>query len=283
LSRLSPLNVFRSFTKAFGYVLLVACAFLWVSPFLWMLSMAFKTHREAARIPPTWIPEEFITDNFVQVFKTASFPLDRAFLNSCVVSAIVTLGVVLVASLAAFAYARLEFKGRDLLFGIILASLMVPGPVFLIPQYLLIWRLNLLDTYSSLILPELAGGFGVFLLRQFFMGIPRDLLDAGRIDGCSWFRIFFSIALPLSKPALVTLGMFTFLGAWNSFTWPLVVLESPRMMTLPVALSYFQGEFYSSYPLLMAGVSIATVPVLIIFTIGQKWIVEGITLSGLKG
>ena len=283
MSTISPIQGVRKLIKVAGYALIVGAALLWISPFVWMISMAFKTEQEAARIPPTWIPETITYENFISVFRTASFPLDKALLNSIIVSVIVTLGVLIVASMAAFAYAKMEFWGRDVFFMIILASLMVPGPVFLIPQYLLMWRLNLLDTYRALILPELAAGFGVFLLRQVFVGLPTDLLDAARIDGCNWFRIYWSIALPLSKPALVTLGLFTFLGAWNSFTWPLVVLESPRMMTLPVALSYFQGEFYTSYSLLMAGVAIATIPVLILFTFGQRWIVEGITLSGLKG
>jgi len=190
---------------------------------------------------------------------------------------------LLTASLAAFAFARLRFRGRDALFLLYLATMMIPFPVTLIPNFIIVRVLGWIDTFRALILPPAFSAFSTFLLRQYFMSIPVELDDAARVDGASSFRIWWQVIMPLSGPALATLAIFTFLGQWNSFLWPLVVTNSEEMWTLPVGLASFQGQYSIEWHLLMAGSVIAIVPILVIYLIGQKWFVRGITLTGMGG
>lgn len=216
--------------------------------------------------------------------KTISvMPFGRYYWNSIVTASAVTALQLLTSSLAAFAFARLRFKGRDVIFLLYLATMMIPFPVTMIPNFIIMRLLGWIDSFKALILPPAFSAFSTFLLRQYFMSLPLELDDAARVDGASSFRIWWQIALPLSGPVLATLGIFTFLGQWNSFLWPLIVTNSDRVRTLPVGLAAFQGQYRVEWNLLMAGSVIALVPILVIYLIGQKWFVRGITLTGMGG
>jgi multiple sugar transport system permease protein len=209
--------------------------------------------------------------------------LVKSFGNSIYVSLIGTLLVVSVDVLAGYAFARLRFPGRDLLFALTIASLVVPGEILLIPNYVTVWRFGWLNTYNALILPALAGGFGVFLMRQFLLGIPRELEEAAQIDGAGTFKIFTMVILPLARGAIATLAIFTFLNFWNEFTWPYLVINDASRMTLPVALIQFKGDYWSNYGQLMAGAAFSALPAIIVFLLAQRLIIRSITLTGIKG
>jgi multiple sugar transport system permease protein len=264
------------------YCLLLVAAALIAAPFLWGISSAFKDQTAIYAPTPSWIPNPPIWDNFVQAW--TALPFGFFFLNSLKVAGLITLGQLVTCSLAAYAFARLRFPGRDLIFGLYLSSLMVPSQVTIIPLYILMKHLGLVDNHASLILPALASAFGTFFLRQFFLTIPRELEEAAIVDGAGLWRVLLVIILPLSKPALASLAIFTFNYYWNDFFTPLIFLDSPQNLTVPVGLAYLQGQYNTGSPATeMAGVCMAVVPVLIIFLIGQRYIVEGITLTGLKG
>jgi multiple sugar transport system permease protein len=261
-------------------------AFLFLAPLLWMLVTAFKTPEdiiqglEAMR----WLPQPVTTENFRTVLgKAEEFPVWRWTGNSLFIALAVTALVLTVDSLAAFAYARLQWRGRDQLFALLVATMLVPGQVLLIPAYLLIRGLNWFDTYQALIVPAGAGAFGVFLLRQFFMTIPMELEEAARIDGCGPLRVFWHVVLPLSRAPLATLGIFTFMGTWNAFEGPLIFTDSLDMRTLPIGIAIFQGRYNIEYGPMMAAASLAAIPVVIAFLIFQKYIIKGISLTGLAG
>ena len=204
-------------------------------------------------------------------------------MNSLIVALCVTLGQLITCSLGAFAFARLRFPGREKLFLLYLATLMVPFQVTMIPIFILIKQLRWLDTYQGLTVPAIFSPYGTFLLRQFFLTIPRELEDASKIDGCGYFRIYWQIILPLSKPALATLGIFVFMFSWNNFLWPLLIINSLSMKTLPLGISYLLGQYTVYWNLLMAGSTIALLPILVVFFFAQRYFIEGITLTGLKG
>ncbi len=250
-------------------------------PFLWMLSTSLKEPAEIFTYPPRWIPSDFAWSNYAEA--TTVMPFGRFYLNSLVVAVCVTLVQILTASLAAFAFARLRFKGRDAIFLLYLATLMIPFQVTMIPNFALIRFLGWFDSYKALILPPAFSAFSTFLLRQYFRGIPLELDEAARIDGASSFRIWWQIIMPLSRPALAALSIFTFLASWNDFLWPLVITNSLEMRTLPVGLSAFQGQFNVQWHLLMAGAVIALVPVLVVYVAAQKQFIQGITLAGMGG
>ena len=272
----------RILFQALLYLFLLVMAAIIALPFLWGISTAFKDQAGVYATPPTWIPSPAITDNFVQAWTT--LPFGTFFLNSFKVAGLITIGQLITCTLAAYAFARLRFPGRDLLFGIYLSSLMVPSQVTIIPLYILMKNLGLIDNHASLILPALASAFGIFFLRQFFLTIPRELEEAAIVDGAGLFRVLLVIILPLSKPALASLAIFTFNYFWNDFFTPLIFLDSPSNLTLPVGLSYLQGQYGGTSPAVMlAGVCMAVVPILVVFLAGQRYIVEGITLTGLKG
>jgi multiple sugar transport system permease protein len=252
-----------------------------IIPFLWMLSTSLKSDQQAYIFPPIWIPRPVVWGNYMTVWQ--ALPFDRFLINSAIVSILLTVGQLATCSLGAFAFARLRFPGREKLFLLYLGTMMIPFQVTMIPVFILVKYLHWLDTYQGLVVPGLFSAYGTFLLRQFFMSIPSELEDAAKIDGCSYWRIFWNIILPLSKPALATLGIFVFMWSWNNFLWPLLIVNSLEMNTLPLGLSYFLGQYTIYWNLLMAGTTIALVPVLIVFFFAQRYFVEGITLTGLKG
>lgn len=264
------------------YVLLLLGLLVMIGPFLWMLLGSFKPQAEFLRNPPTWLPAAPTLDNYQRLFGRLDFP--RFFFNSTVVATSVTIGNLLFAPMLGWALAKLRFRGKRVLLLLVMATLMLPAGATLIPLYILMSSLGLVNTYPGLILPFLAGPLGVFLTRQFFLGIPDELLEAARIDGAGEFRIFWTVAMPLAGPVLATLGILVFLGSWNGFIYPLVMAQEPAMYTLPVALATFAtGQFQADHGMLMAGSVVLVLPVLIVFVLMQRWITEGVATTGLKG
>ncbi|MGV8909490.1 MAG: carbohydrate ABC transporter permease [Propionicimonas sp.] len=252
-----------------------------VTPFVWMILGSFKSSGELRQLPPTWWPENATLDNYRTLFQKESFP--RYFMNSVVVAVCVTIGNLIFCSMVGYALAKLTFRGKKLVFGLVMGTLLLPGMVTFVPLFVLVANLNLVDSYPGLILPFLVTPFGVFLMRQFIVGLPDDLLDAGRVDGASELRIFRQIILPLCGPGLATLGILTFLGSWNNFLWPLVVAQTQEHYTLPVALALFaKGENVTNYGLLMAGSTVVVVPIVVVFLILQRRFIEGIATTGIK-
>jgi multiple sugar transport system permease protein len=252
-----------------------------VSPFVWMAFSSVKPEGEIRRVPPTWWPQSPTLENFRELFTRMDFP--QFFTNSTVVAVAVTLGNLVFCSMLGYVLAKAEFAGKRLLFGVVLGTLMVPGMVTLVPLFVLIANFGLVNSYLGLILPFLAAPFGVFLMRQFFLGIPDELIDAARVDGASEPRIFVQIVMPLAKPALATLAILTFLGSWNNFLWPLVVAQSQDMYTLPVALAlYSTGQNQINYGFLLAGAVVVVVPVLVVFLLLQRFFVQGVAMTGIK-
>jgi multiple sugar transport system permease protein len=268
--------------RALLYLLLIVGLVLVVGPFAWMVLGSFKPQAEFLRLPPTWLPETWTLDNYRRLFQNLDFP--RFFTNSLVVATAVTAGNLVFAPMLGWALAKLHFRGKRFLLLLVLATLMLPASATLIPLYVLMSTLNLVNTYPGLILPFLAGPLGVFLTRQLFISLPDELLEAARIDGAGEFGIFFRIGMPLAAPVLATLGILTFLGSWNSFLYPLVMTQEPQMYTLPVALATFAtGQYQADHGMLMAGSVVLVVPVLIVFVLMQRWITEGVATTGLKG
>ena len=251
-----------------------------VIPFLWMISTSLKTKLGVFQIPPTLIPPDPQWHNYLDMF--SAVPYGRWFLNSAFIAVAQTALYLFVASLASFTFARMRFPGREVLFTLYLATLMVPAEVTLIPRFILMKELRLIDTYAAVILPGVFNAYGVFLLRQFFMTLPESLEEAAIIDGASYFRIYWQIILPLAGPALATLSLFSFMGAWNDFMWPLIVLNSENMKPLSVGLASFHGLYETNWPHLMAASTVALIPVIIVFVLAQKYFVHGIALTGLK-
>lgn len=265
--------------QAIVYALLLVGGFAMVTPFVWMIATSLKPAKEVFLgnffpIAPTW-------DNYFAVLKKVSFA--RWYLNSLIVASLTTLSVAFFDSLVGFVLAKYNFRGKNLIFVFILGTLMVPTEMLIIPWFILSNNLNWVDTYWGIMFPGVITAFGVFLMKQFMEGIPSELLDAARIDGVSEFGLFWRIALPLVKPAIAALCIFTFLGNWNAFLWPVIITEKMDMRTVPVGLAFFSGEAGSAWELIMAGASMATIPVLIVFIIFQRQIIKGIALTGLKG
>lgn len=263
------------------YALLTVLLIAVIAPFIWMILGSFKTQGELLQSPPTWWPQSATLDNYTQLFSRLNFK--QYFYNSTVVAVAVTAGNLLFCSMLGYALAMLNFKGKKALFGVVMATLMIPGVVTFVPLFVLVANIGLIDSLPGLILPFLVTPFGVFLMRQFFLGLPRDLLDAGRVDGAGELRIFRQIFLPLAGPALATLGILTFLGSWNNFLWPLVVAQQEQHYTLPVALAlYSTGQNSTQYGLLLAGATVVVLPVLIVFLVFQRRFIEGIATTGIK-
>lgn len=266
------------------YLMLTGFAMLVIGPLLWMVFTSLKSNGEATRIPPTFVPERFTADGYGTLFEgRTQAPVLRWFANSMIAATAQTLLILLVASTAAYALARLEFRGKGPLFAVIVGTLLVPSFVLLIPNFLIVDRLGWLDSLWALIVPGAAGAFGVFFLRQFFLGLPRELEEAATIEGANHLHIFVKIVLPLSRPALATLAVLSFLGNWNEFIWPIYVIFSPDYFTLPPGLSILQGAYTIDYPVIMAGAVLASVPALIIFVVAQRYVIEGVSRTGLKG
>jgi multiple sugar transport system permease protein len=253
-----------------------------VMPFVWMLLSSFKDVEELAARPPTWLPNRPTTANYQSLFEQLDFA--RYFTNSAVVAGLVTVANLVFCSMLGYALAKLRFPGRRALFGLVMGTLLVPSAVTLVPMFVLMSRLNLVNSFPALILPFAAGPFGVFLMRQFMRQIPDELLDAGRVDGAGEFYLFWRVAMPLCGPALATLGILTFLASWNNFIWPLVVTTDQEMFTLPVALANFATDPNHPEPgVLMAGSAVLVLPVLAVFLVLQRFFTRGIAMTGLKG
>lgn len=263
------------------YAFLITGAIIMFFPFFWMLCTALKTISEINIRPPRLLPQRFLFYNFIDAWKTG--PFNRYMLNSTFISTTGTISSIFLASMAGFAFAKYKFFGRDLLFLAILATMMIPAQATMIPLYVTVSRLGWVNTYQGVIVPGIASSFAVFLLRQFMQTIPSELVDAARIDGCSEFRIYYRIILPLAKPALAVLAIFIFMWKWNSFLWPLIVLDTQEMYTIQLGLSLFSTEFYVEYNYLMAASAVSILPILIVFLFFQKQFIEGIALTGLKG
>ena len=263
-----------------AHAFLIIGALVMLIPFFWTLSTSLKAPGTEFTHPIRWIPETLHFDNYLRVIERV--PLARWFLNSFVMSLGATLGQMLTGSMAGYAFARLKFRGRNTLFLLFLATMMIPPQVTIIPLFLIIRTFGWYDTYWALIVPGLFGAFSVFLMRQFFLTVPDELEDAARLDGANHWQIYWHIMLPLAGPALATLGTFTFLTFWNSFLYPLVVTSSIEMRPLTVGLSIFRQTFTTEWTLLTAGLVMSMVPVVVAFLIGQRYFVKGITMTGVK-
>lgn len=252
-----------------------------LAPFAWMLSTSLKATGASFTLPPQWIPRPATLAQYKTLFAQMNFA--RATLNSVVVAVSVTVLGLFINSLAGYGFAKFEFPGRQRIFGFLLASMMIPGQVAMLPLFMMFNKLGLLNNYLGLIIPGMASMFGIFLLKQFMMSIPDALLDSARIDGASEWRIYWQVVLPLTKPALATLGVFSFMGAWNDFLWPLIVMTKQSMYTLPVALANLTGEEHrTQYELLMAGSVVVILPIAIAFLAMQRFYMSGITAGSLK-
>ena len=269
--------------KALRYGLLALLTLLFVSPLLFMLSTSFKTRVESSQTPPSWIPEHPTLQAYQHILTAPDTPVFRWFLNSMFAASANAFLVVATAALAAYALARLEFRGRKLVFGLIVMTLFVPPVILVIPNYEIVGRLFWLDTLVAVIVPTAANAFGVFFLRQFFIGLPKEIEEAAFLDGANTWQVFFRIVLPLSRPALATLALLAFLTNWNDFLWPVYVLFSPEVQTLQAGLSTLQSANNVRYDLLMAGAVVASVPVLILYAFAQRFVIEGVSRSGVKG
>ncbi|SLL18246.1 sugar ABC transporter [Mycobacteroides abscessus subsp. abscessus] len=262
------------------HLLLIIGAFIMIVPFLWMITTSLKSYGESMQVPPTIIPKEWHFENYSNVFDSVNFL--KYYINTIILTLGRTIGQLILCSLAAFAFARLNFPGKNFLFILMLSVLMVPAQVILIPNYATLTQLGWIDTFFALIVPGVFSAYGTFLLRQFFMGIPKELDEAAKIDGCSYFGIYWRIILPNSTPALTALGIFTILAAWNDFLWPLVMTSSDSMRVLSVGISTFSGQYSTDYPLLMAGAVLSTIPMLLMFIFLQKHLLAGIALGGVR-
>lgn len=263
------------------YIVLILIAVIMVVPFLWMLSTSLKTQYDAVKIPPVWIPDPPQWENYVRLFTEQ--PMFQFMLNTIKIVFFVVLGQLFFSSLAAYSFARISFKGRNVVFFFYIATLMVPGQVTMIPTYLMFAKAGLTDNHLALILPAFFSAFGVFLLRQFFMSLPRELEEAAEIDGCNPFMTYWRIMLPLVVPAMLTLGVFTLMNTWNDYMGPLIYLSSPEKYTMTLGIAYFKGVYTTQWNLVMAGSIVSVVPILIAYLCAQKYFIEGIAFSGVKG
>jgi multiple sugar transport system permease protein len=265
-------------------IILGLVALVFISPLIFMIVTSFKTRAEATGIPPTWIPNPFSLEAYETILAPGSnTPVLRWFWNSMIAAVLHSALVVVTASLAAYPLARMNFRGKKIVFAVIVATLLVPPVILVIPNYLLVSDLGWLNSLVAIIVPTAASAFGVFFMRQFFIALPEDLEEAARIDGANRFEMFVKIILPLAKPAMATLALLAFLTNWNDFLWPIYVLFTPEVQTLPPGLSTLQSANAVRYDLLMAGAVVASVPVLALFVFLQRFIIEGVSRSGVKG
>jgi multiple sugar transport system permease protein len=265
------------------YVLLVVLGVIFISPIVFMIVTSFKTRVEAAGVPPTWIPRTPTLDAYTSILKSEGTPVLRWFANSMIAATANAVLVVATAALAAYPLARMAFRGKNVVFGLIIGTLFIPPVILVIPNYLIVGQLKWLDTLLAVIVPTAASAFGVFFLRQFFLSLPRELEEAAMLDGASILQVFTRVVLPLSRPALATLAVLAFLTNWNDFLWPVYVLFSPENQTLPAGLSTLQSANNVRYDLIMAGAVIASAPALALYVFAQRFIIEGVSRTGLKG
>jgi len=277
----STYRIARLASGSLIYALLFAGAVLMLLPFWWMLVTSVRLPEEVYSFPPDFWPQVWHWENYVEVVKAA--PFAAFFKNTLIVASVVTAGNLLLSAMAGYAFARLEFRGRDVVFWLFLASMMIPGQVTMIPVFVLMAKLGWIDTYYGLTVPGLVGAYGVFLTRQYFLGLPKDLENAARLEGASEWQIFWHIALPLAKPVLTVLGVFTFMGAWTDFLWPLLMTNSMHMRTLEVGLSVFKTQYTVNWPLQMAASMLIQLPIIALFIATQRHFTKGIVLTGMKG
>ena len=271
-------------TMIASYAALIAMTIVFVAPLVYMAATAFKTNQEATQVVPTWVPEEPSTAAFDAILqRSEQTPVFRWFFNSLIAAFGQALLVVITASMAAYALARMEFPGKKIMTAMSLSTLFIPGIIFLMPTYLILDKLRWLDSLLAVTIPGAAGAIGVFLLRQFFISLPKELEEAAVLDGASRLKIFLRIILPLSRPALATLFLLAFLTNWNDFLLPLFVLFSPESLTLPPGLGLLQGSYTTSYEIIMAGAVVATAPALVLFILAQRFVIEGVSSTGIKG
>jgi len=272
--------IVRSLLRWLVYVPLVI---LIIIPVIYIISMAFTTEQNQLKFPIEWLPNPITTGNFIHIFADVTLPIMKWFTNSLIIATVGTVIVVFLSSLSGYAFARLEFPGKSQLFSLLIFSLMIPAAITLIPAFLLLRDLKLLNTYHAIWWPTAASVVGIFLMRQHFYAIPRDLEDAARVDGAGPFRIYWQVCLPLVRGAMVALAIFTFLGMWNDLFWPLIVLSDRQTFTLPVGLVIIQQGSYIQRGLAFAAAFIASVPVLVFYALFQRKIIEGVTTTGMAG
>lgn len=278
-------NIFDIPLKILGYIVLIMVTFMMVVPFIWMISTSLRPSGSAFSYPPQLFPDQIVFESYELLFTRV--PFGRYFINTLIVTVFTVLGQLIITSMAAYGFARLKFIGRDTLFLLYLATMMIPYQVTLIPLFLIVFGFGWINTYQGLIIPAISSVFGIFLLRQSFLGVPKDYQDAARIDGANDWTIYWSIFLPLNGPALATLGVFAFMGTWTDLLWPLLIARTPEMRTLELGLAYFNASTtafrQTNWPLLMAASVIVMLPVLLIYIFAQRYFVQGIALSGVKG
>jgi multiple sugar transport system permease protein len=265
---------------------MVVLAVIWLLPALWVLVTSLKQSQDIVKVPPVWIPWPMTIAHYGEaLFSVRTASVGRAFLNSTLVSVVTVVAVMAISALAAYPLARMRFKGRDTIFALLVGSMMVPSIIAIVPLYVLMQQLGWLSTYQALVLPDAAAtiAFGVFLLRQFFRGLPLELEEAARIDGANTWQIFSRVLLPLTKPALAALAIFAFRSSWNDFTWPLIAINKPDMLTLPLALTLLRSAYSNeSYGAITAGAVLSALPLLIVFILANRHIIEGVQFSGMK-
>lgn len=266
--------------KTVIYLFLIVGAFIMILPFYWMLISSVKTRPEMVTYPPTFITLTPTLEWYKELF--ALLPMGRYYFNSIVMAGLITLGSLFLCSLAGYAFAKHKFYGQNVIFMVILGTMMIPWQVNIIPGFMIVKHLGWLNSFKGLIIPALASPFGIFFLRQYIRGIPDELIDAAKIDGCNEWGVYWHIILPNSRPVLATLGIFIFIGQWNNFIWPLLIIHKSDMMTIPLALSVLNGQFANKFGIIMAGTVCAVIPVLIVFLTFQKWITKSIVISGIK-
>ncbi|MDP9729147.1 carbohydrate ABC transporter permease [Alicyclobacillus tolerans] len=261
-------------------LILIVGALIMVIPFLWSLSTSLKPLNQALAYPPRWIPHPFLWKNYIDTWKTV--PMERWFLNSTLVSVVVVIGNLLLDALAGYALARIHFRGRNLVFFGVISMLMIPFQSIMLPVYIELRSLGLINSYAGMILPQLVSAMGVFLMRQAFLNIPEEVEESAVIEGASRWRIFWQITLPMVQPTMLTLALMMFMSSWNNFLLPLLVANKLQFWTLPLGMVMFQQQYYTNWPYLMAAAVMATIPIAILFLIFQKWFIQGISTTGLK-
>jgi multiple sugar transport system permease protein len=279
--RSRPSWVSTAITATIIYALLALLVIIMLGPFLYIFASSFKETYSLITIPPELFPSKIVWDNYIYILR--DLPFITWFINTLLVALVVTVGTVFIDALAAYAFAKKEFWGRDFLFGLMLATIMIPGALLLIPTFLITFRLGLFNSYGGLIIPALGNVLGVFLLRQFMQTLPEELEHAARIDGCSEFGLFWRIILPLSAPALATLSIVVFTAQWNNLVWPLVVINNKALYTLPLGLALLRSEFQVNYGITSAAAFISTLPLMIVFLFLQRYFLAGLTVGAVKG
>jgi ABC-type glycerol-3-phosphate transport system permease component len=252
-----------------------------IFPFFFMITSSFKIESQINQVPPVWWPTPWIIDNYKQLFTMIN--ISGLFLNSIVVATIVTVATMYTSAIVGYVFAKFQFKGKEFIFLSILATMMIPWPVTMVPVYQICLKLKLINNFGGIIIPSLFSTFGIFMIRQFMHTIPNDLLDAARIDGASELQVFHSIVAPNSMAAISALGIFTFLWSWDNFLWPMIILMDEKLFTLPLGIAMFAGRWWTQFGPVLAGATVSVVPVLIVFLVFQESITEGLTMTGIKG